>query len=437
MRILLLTPGTGSFLCGSCLRDNALALALRAAGADATIVPLYLPFALEEEAPESMAPVRAPVRMGGINVWLAEHVPFWARLPRRWRERLDSPRLLRFVASRANMTSASGLGAMTLSMLKGEEGRQRTELRELVEWIQTIEPPDVILLSNAMLAGLARELRSALGCPVVCTLQGEAPFLDALPAPYREQAWSCLAERAAELDAFVAVSHYTAELMGARLELPSARVHVVWNGIDSAEISMDDRAPADGPPTVGYLARMCADKGLATLFDAFELAKERVPEARLRAAGVVLAGDVELVERCRARARARGFEDDVSFTANVGRREKIELLRSLTVFSVPATYGESFGLYVLEAWAAGVPVVLPRHGGFVELVEATGAGLLCEPDDPAALADGLVRLLSDPAQARELGRRGAAAVRERFTTERMASDVLTVCRQVAAPGGAS
>ena len=102
------------------------------------------------------------------------------------------------------------------------------------------------------------------------------------------------------------------------------------------------------------------------------------------------------------------------------------------MLSVPALYGESFGLYLLEAMAAGVPVVQPRHGAFPELLEATGGGILCEPDDPASLADGLESLLTDELRARELGERGRRAVLERFTAERMARGVEEVCTMVCA-----
>ena len=131
MRILQLTPGTGTFLCGSCLRDNALVLALRGRGHDATISPLYLPFALEDDAEEEA--IDAPVHMGGINVYLQQKLPLLRWLPRFLHDRLDSPRLLRWAAGRSKMTETPGLGAMTLSMLRGEEGRQRAELERLAE----------------------------------------------------------------------------------------------------------------------------------------------------------------------------------------------------------------------------------------------------------------------------------------------------------------
>ena len=73
--------------------------------------------------------------------------------------------------------------------------------------------------------------------------------------------------------------------------------------------------------------------------------------------------------------------------------------------SVPTVFAESKGLSVLEAWAGGVPVVLPAHGAFPELVGDTGGGLLCQPHDPAALAAGLKRMIQDSAFAADCGRR--------------------------------
>jgi glycosyltransferase involved in cell wall biosynthesis len=87
-------------------------------------------------------------------------------------------------------------------------------------------------------------------------------------------------------------------------------------------------------------------------------------------------------------------------------------------------YGESFGLYVLESLAAGVPVVQPRHAAFPEIIEATGGGVLCEPGDPKALADAIENLLLHPLHARHLGRRGREAVEKEFSVGRMAARVI-------------
>ena len=102
---------------------------------------------------------------------------------------------------------------------------------------------------------------------------------------------------------------------------------------------------------------------------------------------------------------------------------KVRFLRSLDVLSVPTSYHEPKGLYVLEALANGVPVVQPRHGAFPEVVEATGGGVLVEPDDPAALAEGLAQLLDDPNRG-ALGRAGRQAVFERYNDEGMADETV-------------
>ena len=429
MRLALLTPGTGHYYCGSCLRDSALARGLVRLGQDVESVPLYLPFVLEEHGQDE----RLPVHMGGINMFLQHKLPLAARAPGWMRNLLDAPGLLRWAASLGSMTDASQLGELTLSTLRGEDGRQASALRELVAWLAGRELPDVICLSNVMLVGVVRSLKRELGRPVVCTLQGEAPFLDALPAPHRSEAWAMTAERAADIDAFVPVSHHYGELMRRRLQLRPERVHVVHNGIEPTDLvtrTLDDQPAV---PTLGYLARMCVDKGLLTLVEAYIALRQRgrVGHLRLRVAGAMLAVDRPLVEALRRRLEERGLGADVEFLPNVERHQKVAFLRSLSVLSVPATYGESFGLYLLEAMAAGVPVVQPRHGAFPEILEATGGGLLCEPDDADSLADGLERLLLDPAEARTLAERGRRAVLERFSVERMARGFLDVCTRVA------
>src|SRR5213075_1163763 len=116
--------------------------------------------------------------------------------------------------------------------------------------------------------------------------------------------------------------------------------------------------------------------------------------------------DREFVDHLRERLTAAGVAEDGEFLPNLSRDEKIAFLQSLSVLSVPATYGESFGLYVIEALAAGVPVVQPRHAVFPELLEATKGGILCEPDDPEALAVAVEGLLLDPERARALGEQG-------------------------------
>ena len=96
---------------------------------------------------------------------------------------------------------------------------------------------------------------------------------------------------------------------------------------------------------------------------------------------------------------------------------------------MPATYDEPKGVFLLEAMASGVPVVQPRRGAFVEIVEKTGGGLLVDPD-PDSLADGLYRLWQDRALAATLGERGFDGVRAHYTVARSADRLLDVYRAV-------
>ncbi len=430
MKFMLLTPGTGHFYCGSCLRDNTLGKALRGLGHEVDVVPLYLPLVLEE------GPEDVPVHMGGINMYLQQKTRLARHLPRWVANLLDRPALLRWASRRSNLTEAPDLGAMTVSMLRGEHGRQGVEIDKLVEWTVSLDRPDVILLSNIMLAGIARRLKEALDRPIVATLQGEAPFLDSLPGPYSEQSWRVLAERVADIDAFVPVSHSYGELMRGRLGLDSDRVRVIHNGLDVDEFDRDPPPlTARRPVTIGYLARMCRDKGLHTLVQAFAILKDRgsIEGLRLRVAGVMLAEDRPFVEDMKGLLQPRGWDQHAEFQPNVDRAEKLAFLQSLSVLSVPATYGESFGLYLLEAMVSGVPVVQPRHGAFPEILEATEGGTLCEPDDPASLADALEALLQDENRAQELATRGRNLVLKKFTAEHMAQEFENLCTMLASP----
>jgi len=424
VRIVHLTAGTGTYYCGLCLRDHALAQALRRQGHEVTMVPLYLPPVLEGgEGADGWC----PIFFGGINVYLQQksfifrHTPGWldALLNARW--------LLRWSAGRADMTKARDLGGLTVSMLKGMDGLQRKEIGKLVAFLSSQGPFDIISLATGLILGIAPELKRALGARVVCTLQGEDAFLDSLPQPWREQSWQLLAERLRECDGVIGVSHFYAQLMASRLGLPAGAITVIHNGIDLQGYRAAEQPPAQ--PTIGYLARLNRPKGLATLVDAFILLKQR-PECRqvrLRLAGSCTEGDARFVDEQRAKLAADGLTDDVDIMPNLSRDEKQAFLRSLSVFSVPATYGEAFGLYVIEALASGVPVVQPRHAAFPELIEATGGGQLCAADDPASLADGLATLVLDPVRARALGEAGRAQVGRSFSDDAMARQFADLC----------
>lgn len=431
MNLVQITPGAGGMYCGNCFRDNALVAALRQRGHEVLMVPLYLPMTLDEESQAA----GVPTFFGGINVYLQQQSAFFRRAPKWLHALLDSPALLKLAAGRAAKTRAADVGELSLSMLRGEEGNQARELDELLAWLKNQPRPDAVLLSNAMLVGLARKLKAELGCKVVGNLQGEDAFLDAMPSPHREQVWALMAERCRDCDLFIAPSRYFGDTMAQRLKLPAGRVKVIHNGISLEGYGETPNAKRQTPdsPTVGYFARMCREKGLDLLVETFIELKRRnaVPNLKLKVGGGCGPGDEPFVAQLKKHLRRAGCLDDVEFHPNLTREQKVAFLRSLSVFSVPALYGEGFGLYLIEALAAGVPVVQPRHAAFPELVEATGGGVIAEAN-AAALATAIESLLLDPARLKALSEAGRSAVRGRFTIEQMAAGVETAVAAIGA-----
>jgi glycosyltransferase involved in cell wall biosynthesis len=98
--------------------------------------------------------------------------------------------------------------------------------------------------------------------------------------------------------------------------------------------------------------------------------------------------------------------------------------------SVPTVYRESKGLSILEAWANAVPVVLPAHGTFPELIEDTGGGVLHEPENPQALAAALRQMILDPTVAAQQGLAAQQAIRDRYTDDVMARRTLDLYRSL-------
>lgn len=425
MKVFLLTPGTGSYHCGVCMRDNALAKELHRQGHDAVLLPMYLPLALDETA----ASPDMPIFFGGINVYLQQKFALFRHTPR-WLDALFNQRwLLKLVAgSAASQTGGPDIGELTHSMLVGEEGKQGKELDELIAWMKQHGKPDAVWLSTALLVGLARRITRELGIPVLGSLQGEDSFLDSLAEPWKTRCWAALAERAKDVAAFVSPSRYYAEFMGGRMKLAPEKLRVVPNGI-----AIEDFTPAPEPPplAIGYLARMSPSKGLGTVIDAFILLKKRghFPTAKLLVFGAMTSGDESYVAGLREKLDAAGCGADVEFHANVSREDKAALLRRCTLLSVPPSYGEAFGLYIPEAWASGVPVVQPDSAVFPELIAATGAGALFEPSNTDSMVKEWEKLLVDPAAAHALGAKGRAAVERDYTISRMAERFVSLTRE--------
>jgi len=414
--------------CGSCLRDNRLAATLIAQGRDVVLIPLYTPIRTDETDVS-----RPEVYYGGINVFLRQKSAIFRSLPR-WVTRVfDARALLRRAMKFAGNTPPSELGALTVSMLKGEHGAQGGELDRLIDGLRPLKP-DVINLPNLMFVGLARRLKDELGAAVLCTLSGEDVFLDQLLETHRREAMELIRERGRDIDGFIAVTNYFARYSVDHFQLPQDRIHVVPMGIQLDDVG-EPASPPPGPFTVGFLARICHEKGLATFAQALVLLRREGRDVRFRAAGYLAPSDRGYLKDALAVLRESGMHEAFEYMGEVDRVGKVAFLRSLHALSVPTVYHEAKGLYVLEAMACGVPVIQPRHGSFPELVEATGGGLLYDPTDRShadALAGAIAKLMDDDALRRRMAERGRAAVHESFSDALMAQRTWELYERLAA-----
>jgi glycosyltransferase involved in cell wall biosynthesis len=285
-----------------------------------------------------------------------------------------------------------------------------------------------------MFVGVAGAIRKRLGVPVVCELTGEDIFLDAMAETYRAKLRELIRQRAADVTRFVSATRYYADRMAEYLDVARDRIEVIHTGIAPDLLAPIKPRDAEGsrPHIVGYLARVCPEKGLDRLVDAMLVLREKsgFEDAKLRAAGYLGPRDQKWFDQLKQRVDASPLRGSFEFLGEVDRAGKIAMLDSIDVFSVPTAYPEAKGISILEAMARGVPVVQPAHGSFPELIDQTGGGVLVTPNDPGALADAIGELLRDPVRRSHLGAAGRSAIESRFTEDQMAERTLSLYKSL-------
>lgn len=429
MKIAYLSAGAAGRFCGTCLHDNTLAAALGKLGVEILLVPTYTPLRTDEESVSL-----SRVFFGGVNVFLQQKSALFRHTPWFLDSFLDSPRLLGWLSRRSAGMKVAKLGELTVSTLEGIKGRQRKEIAKLLAWLKGDVRPQIVQLSNVLMAGIVPALNERLGVPVICNLSGEDIFLEQLIEPHYSQARKLLKARAQDIDRFVALNNYFADFMADYLEIERSKIDVIPHGLNLEGHGM--RPPRETAATsefvIGYFGRIAAEKGPHLLAEAFCLltARNDMPPLRLKMAGYMSSADRPYFDQIVARIKSAGLADRFEFAGELDRGEKIAFLQSLDLMSVPTVYHESKGISVLEALANGVPAVLPRHGAFPEMIETTGAGVLCEPMNPQALADAIAQMATNRQLAAEYGRRGFEAIRRLHTALRMAEQHLDLYQRV-------
>ena len=413
-------------ICGSCLRDNILVKRLRDLDCSVVLVPVYTPITVEGENCSDNA-----LLYGGISVYLEQKFPPFRYLPGFMTKWLDRPGLVSSLTKKRKIEiEAENLGELTLSILRGEKGNQRQSLKRAVQWIKKESKPDIINLTNLLIAGFVPSMKRELNSPVIVTLQGDDLFLDELTESHRSLVVSELRRLASHIDGFITFSQFYAKKMADLLEVPEEKFHLVNLGVDTDEFNDFTRHPTKDP-TIGYFGRLAPEKGFHNIVDAFiEIHQEyNLNNARLCAGGWLSPADQNFFNQQVEKLKSANLINFFDHAGSPNLDKKKDFLGKIDVFSLPTTHEEPKGLSVLEAQACGIPAVQPDQGIFPEMLAKTKGGILYDPMDSKSLAKEIVRLLKDKDHANQLGEMGRKNTFELFSAKKMAKETLQVYHQ--------
>jgi glycosyltransferase involved in cell wall biosynthesis len=421
--VYLITGSGGSFYCGNCYRDMIYLRAIRKVpGTTASAIPLYLP----PDGPDVETGLDKNVFFGAISMYLREKVPFLRNMPVFIDKLVDSAPMLRMAARRAGTTRTEGLEEMTLNMIRGENAFPEKELQRLVEYLSKDGKPDIIHLSNALIIGLARQLKSKMNVKIVCSLLNEDDWIDEMAEPFQSQAWILISKEAPNVDAFLTPSNYYKELFIGKTGIMGDNFHVVPLGFDPGDLSRTENAARW--PSIGYFCRINAQNGFDKLVDAFiELkSNKELPGLTLHVSGGYTGDDKPFITKQIRKIKAKGLISFVRIYPEFHGDSKHEFFRNIDVMSVPVRKHDGYGLYILEANSAGVPVVQPATGAFPEIIERTSGGITYSTDNVSDLAKNLLILLKDNDLRSKLGKQGKEKVLTELSLEKMSEGLSKV-----------
>jgi glycosyltransferase involved in cell wall biosynthesis len=274
-------------------------------------------------------------------------------------------------------------------MLKGEDGRQTGELDAMLKWIAPNIKPDVIHISTALLSGMAKRLKRLFNVPVISFFQDEDTWIDAMDANSKEDAWDIIEKKAADIDAFVFPSEFYRKKMTSRIGIPEHKQHVVYNGLDPS-LYERSKHPASGKFIVGFLSRICRENGLEFLVDAFiEMKKENMMDnVELAITGGHTGNDMLYMKLIARKIKNNKLESKIRFIEKFDLNSRRRFFNDIDLLSVPGC-GHAFGLYQVEAFFSGVPVMQPDCGAFREIIDLTKAGFYYRCNDVKSFIDKL------------------------------------------------
>jgi glycosyltransferase involved in cell wall biosynthesis len=258
-----------------------------------------------------------------------------------------------------------------------------------------------------------------------------------------------VAPRIAQADAVISCSNYFRNSIRAGWPQHAAKCRTVYNGVDIQEFAGDSLPQRNGRRIL-FVGRICPDKGVHVLVEAFARIVERFPDAELAIVGPILqnlkAFSVNVSSEPAVRDLERWYRrpyvpqlmelmpaairDRVRITGEVSRSELLAYYSAADLLVMPSIYAEGFGMPIVEAAAVGIPTVATRRGGMPEVVADGKTGLLVEPGNVNALASSIFRLLNNPAERLEMGIAARLRTVNQFTWNHIAQSLLCVYRDL-------
>jgi len=305
--------------------------------------------------------------------------------------------------------------------------RMASANHQLVQLVAKLGPwrPEVVHAHDWLVAWAGDSLKTLLGVPLVATIHatergrhgGHLP--PGLPGTINSVEW-WLTYQAREV---IACSRFMAREVVHSFELPSSKVHLVPNGIDTHRWQLPPgAAEARREPLVVAWGRIQYEKGFQVLARAVSELRQRVPGIRC-----VIAGRGSYLPELQTQIDMEGVSDIVQLAGFVADEQLHEMLQRASCVVIPSLY-EPFGIVALEGMAAGAPTIAARTGGLAEIIEGTDAGMLFEPGNHHELAECIADVLADPAAADLMRANAATLLRKTYTWDAVATETVQVYR---------
>lgn len=421
--VYLITGSGGSFYCGNCYRDMIYLRAIRKVkGISASAIPLYLP----TEDKNTETGLENNVFFGAISMYLREKVPFLKNMPIFMDKIFDSAPMLRMAAKRAGTTRTEGLEDMTLNMIRGENAFPEKELQRLVDHICIDGKPDIIHLSNALIIGLARQLKRKMKVRIVCSLLNEDDWINEMSEPYQSEAWKLISEEAGNVDHFITPSKYYKKFFISKTGVSGENVHIIPLALDTR--NLDPISKKDNYPALGYFCRINSQNGFDKLVDAFIELKtgNKLPGLTLHVSGGYTGSDKPFITEQIKKIKSHGLKSSIRIYPEFHGYRKEEFFSNIDIMSVPVRKQDGYGLYILEANVTGIPVVQPETGAFSEIIEKTKGGITYSPDTVEELSSALLKLFNDNKLRIRLGEAGRENVLKELSLDKMSEGLSEV-----------